>query len=288
MSATTTPPARTDVPEPTVPRRGLAAALIDAWVILGRNLKRTQRQPQVAVFVFVQPVMFILLFRYVFGGSIPTPGVEYVQYLMPGIIVQSVVFSSVGTAIGIAEDLKAGMLDRFRSLPMSRPAVLAGRVLADTTVSVLTLVVMLVVAYLVGFRISTGPLEALAALGLLVVFTASFSWIAAWIGLTLREPEAVQGAGFVWLFPFAFASSIFVLPATMPGWLQTFAEHNPISRIANVSRSLTIGGYPCGSSLEEVTFCTGVADDALWTVGWAVLILVVFIPLSARGWQRLD
>ena len=278
----------TEVPRPTVPRTGLTGGLVDAWVILGRNLRRYQRQPQIAVFVFVQPVMFILLFRYVFGGSIPTPGVDYVQYLMPGIIVQSVTFSSVGTAIGIAEDLKSGMIDRFRSLPMSRSAVLGGRVLADTSVSVLTLVVMLVVAYLVGFRITTSPLEALGALGLLVTFTAAFSWIAAWIGLTLKEPEAVQGAGFVWLFPLAFASSIFVLPATMPGWLQAFAEHNPISRVANAGRSLTIGGYPCGPSLEETTLCTGVAADALWALAWAAVIIAVFLPLSARGWRRLD
>jgi ABC transporter DrrB family efflux protein len=276
------------VPRPTIPRTGLTAALVDAWVMLGRNLRRYQRQPQIAVFVFVQPVMFILLFRYVFGGSIPTPGLDYVQYLMPGIIVQSVVFSCMGTAIGIAEDLKAGMIDRFRSLPMARSAVLSGRVLADTAVSVLTLSLMLLVAYLVGFRITTSPLEALAALGLLLAFTTAFAWIAAYLGLRLREPEAVQGAGFVWLFPVAFASSIFVLPATMPGWLQDFAEHNPISRVADAIRSLTIGGYPCGPSLAETTLCTGVAEDAGWTLAWAALIAVVFIPLSARSWQRLD
>jgi ABC transporter DrrB family efflux protein len=257
-------------------------------VMPGRNLQRTRRQPQIAVFVFVQPVMFILLFRYVFGGSIPTPGLDYVQYLMPGIIVQSVVFSSIGTAIGIAEDLKAGMIDRFRSLPMARSAVLGGRILADQVVTAMTLLLMLVVAYLVGFRITTSPLEALGALVLLLAFTTSFAWIAAWIGLTLREPEAVQGAGFVWIFPLAFASSIFVLPATMPGWLQGFAEHNPISRVADAARTLTTGGYPCGPSLDRVTLCTGVAEDALWALGWAALIAVVFLPLAARGWRRLS
>lgn len=273
---------------PTIPRRGPRSAAVDAVVMFGRNMRRYQRRPQIAVFVFVQPVMFVLLFRYVFGGSIPTPGVEYVQYLMPGIIVQSVTFSTVGTAIGIAEDLKAGIMDRFRSLPMARAAVLGGRVLADTLVSVASLLVMLVVAYLVGFRITTSPLEAVAALALIVVFTAAFAWIAAWIGLTLREPEAVQGAGFVWLFPLAFASSVFVLPATMPDWLRVFATHNPLSRLADAVRALTIGGYPCGDSLETIAFCTDAAGNSLWTVGWALAILVVFLPLSARGFRHLD
>lgn len=273
---------------PTIPRRGPRGALVDAVVMFGRNLRRYQRQPQIAVFVFVQPVMFVLLFRYVFGGSIPTPGVEYVQYLMPGIIVQSVTFSTVGTAIGIAEDLKAGIMDRFRSLPMARSAVLAGRVLADTLVSVVSLLVMLAVAYLVGFRITTSPLEAVAALALIVVFTAAFAWIAAWIGLTLREPQAVQGAGFVWLFPLAFASSVFVLPAAMPDWLRVFAAHNPLSRLADAVRALTVGGYPCGDALEAITFCTDAAGNSLWTIGWALAILVVFLPLSARGFRHLD
>ena len=284
MSATTP----TAVPTPSVPRQGLLAAAVDAWVMFGRNLRRYQRQPQIAVFVFIQPIMFVLLFRYVFGGSIPTPGLDYVQYLMPGIIVQSVTFSTIGTAIGIAEDLKGGMIDRFRSLPMSRSAVLSGRILADVLVSVVSLVVMLAVAYLVGFRITTGPLEALGALFLIVAFSLAFAWIAAWIGLALKEPEAVQGAGFVWMFPLAFASSVFVLPATMPGWLQGFASHNPLSRLANAARSLTIGGYPCGPSLEQTTLCTGVADQALITLAWTAGIAAVFLPLAARMWKRLD
>ena len=278
----------TAVPTASVPRRGFVAAVIDAWVMFGRNLRRYQRQPQIAVFVLIQPIMFVLLFRYVFGGSIPTPGLDYVQYLMPGIIVQSVTFSTIGTAIGIAEDLKGGMLDRFRSLPMSRSAVLSGRILADVLVSVVSLIVMLAVAYLVGFRITTGPLQALGALLLIVAFSLAFAWIAAYIGLALKEPAAVQGAGFVWMFPLAFASSVFVLPATMPGWLQGFATHNPLSRLANAARSLTIGGYPCGPSLEQTTLCTGVADQALLVLAWTATIAVVFLPLAARMWKRLD
>ena len=290
MSATTVQPSPSGevVPTPTVPRHGLRGWWSDSVALLGRNLRRYQRQPQIAVFVLIQPVMFVLLFRYVFAGSIPTPGLDYVQYLMPGIIVQSVTFASVGTAIGIAEDLKAGMLDRFRSLPMARSAVLAGRVLSDVLVSLVTLSVMLMVAYLVGFRITTSPLEALAALGLLVAFVGSFAWIAAWIGLSLKEPEAVQSAGFVWLFPLAFASSLFVLPATMPGWLQGFAEWNPLSNVANAVRALTVGGYPCGSSLETIEMCTSATGEALTSLAWALGILLVFVPLAARGWRKLD
>ncbi len=275
-------------PTPTVPRTGPIGAWSDSVAMLARNLRRYQRQPQIAIFVLVQPVMFVLLFRYVFAGSIPTPGMDYVQYLMPGIIVQSVTFASVGTAIGIAEDLKAGALDRFRSLPMARSAVLAGRVMSDVLVSLVTLTTMVVVAYLVGFRITTSPWEALAAVGLLVAFVGSFAWIAAWIGLTLKEPEAVQSAGFVWLFPLAFASSLFVLPATMPSWLQGFAEWNPLSNVANAVRTLTVGGYPCGSSLETIEMCTSVGGDAAVALAWAAGILLVFVPLSARGWKRLD
>jgi ABC transporter DrrB family efflux protein len=257
---------------------------------MGRNLRRYQRQPQIAVFVFIQPVMFVLLFRYVFGGSIRIPGldVEYVQYLMPGIIVQSVTFSTVGTSIGIGEDLKAGIIDRFRSLPMAHSSVLAGRVLSDTFLTVLTVIVMVAVGYLVGFRITTDLLQALVAFVVMLAFGFSFSWIAAFIGLALKEPEAVQSGGFLWMFPVAFASGVFVVPATLPGWLQDFAAHNPLTRVADAVRALTIGVYPCGSSMETVTACTGIQENLLWALAWAVGIFLVFLPLSIRGWKRLN
>ena len=286
MSETTS----SGVPAVRIPRRGLRGALHDARVIMWRNLLRYLRQPQIAIFVFIQPVMFVLLFRYVFGGSIAIPGldVEYVQYLIPGIIVQSITFSSVGTSIGIAEDLKAGIIDRFRSLPMAHGSVLAGRVLADTLVTFLTLVVMAAVGYLVGFRVTTSVIEALGAVVLIMAFGFSFSWIAAWIGLTLREPEAVQGAGFVWLFPVAFASSVFVVPATLPSWLRGFATQNPLSRVSDATRALTIGGYPCGDTLQTIRTCTGVQDNLVLGLVWAAAIVAVFLPLSIRGWKRLD
>ncbi len=287
----TTTSARVEsIPTPSVPREGFRAAIHDAIVILGRNLRRYQRQPQIAVFVFIQPVMFVLLFRYVFGGSIRIPGldVDYVQYLMPGIIVQSVTFSTVGTSIGIAEDLKAGIIDRFRSLPMAHSGVLAGRVLSDTLVTVLTVAVMVIVGYLVGFRITTSPLEAVVAFIVMMAFGFSFSWVAAFIGLALKEPEAVQSGGFMWMFPLAFASGVFVVPATLPGWLQDFAAHNPLTRVADAVRALTIGAYPCGDTVDTVTACTGVQDNLLWALAWAVVITLVFLPLSVRGWKRLD
>ena len=279
-----------EVPTPTIPREGFRAAVHDAVVMMKRNLRRYQRQPQIAVFVFIQPVMFVLLFRYVFGNSIQIPGldVDYVQYLMPGIIVQSATFSSVGTSIGIAEDLKAGIIDRFRSLPMAHSSVLAGRVLSDTFVTVLTVLVMVAVGYLVGFRITTSPVQALAAFGLVIAFMFAFSWIAAWIGLALKEPEAVQSAGFVWLFPVAFASSVFIVPATLPSWLIPFATQNPLTRVSDAVRSLTIGAYPCGDSLQSVTACTGIQANLLWGLAWAAGIFLVFLPLSIRWWRRLD
>lgn len=275
-------------PVPTVPRHGVRAWVHDTLVMTERNLRRLKRIPQIVVFVFIQPIMFVLLFRYVFGGSIQVPGLDYVQYLMPGIIVQSVTFSTIGTAIGIAEDLKAGIIDRFRSLRMAHSAVLAGRVVADTLVSIATLLVMLGVGYLVGFRITTSLGEALLAFIVIVGFTLSFAWIAATIGLALREPEAVQGAGFVWLFPVAFASSVFVVPATLPSWLVGFATQNPLSRVSDAVRSLTIGGYPCGSSIETIEFCTGATTNVVWSLVWTAGILLVFLPIVGRLWARLD
>ncbi len=271
-----------------MPRHGPRAWVHDTLVMAGRNLRRLQRIPQIVVFVFIQPIMFVLLFRYVFGGSIQIPGLDYVQYLMPGIIVQSVTFSTIGTAIGIAEDLKSGIIDRFRSLPMAHGAVLAGRVVSDTLVSIATLFVMLAVGYLVGFRITTSLGESLVAFLVIVAFTFSFAWIAATIGLALKEPEAVQGAGFVWLFPVAFASSVFVVPATLPSWLQGFAAQNPLTRVSDAVRALTIGGYPCGSDVASLTFCTDATSNVLWSLAWSAGILAVFLPLTGRLWNRLD
>lgn len=275
---------------PTAPAGGgIRQAIGDGLIVTWRNLKRVPRIPELAILAIIQSIMFVLLFSFVFGGAIPLPGGgSYREFLMPGIFAQTVVFASVTTAIGMTDDLSKGLIDRFRSLPMAHSGVLAGRVLSDTLVTVLTVAVMVIVGYLVGFRITTSPLEAVVAFIVMMAFGFSFSWVAAFIGLALKEPEAVQSGGFMWMFPLAFASGVFVVPATLPGWLQDFAAHNPLTRVADAVRALTIGAYPCGDTVDTVTACTGVQDNLLWALAWAVVITLVFLPLSVRGWKRLD
>lgn len=274
----------------------------DTPIIVQRNLRRTLRQPQIAVFVLIQPIMFVLLFRYVFGSAIPIPGFEYVQYLMPGIIAQTLVFGSASTAIAITEDLKAGISDRFRALPMSGAAVTTGQVGSSLVVNLVSVFVMLAVGYLVGFRITTNVGEALLALALLLALTVAFSFISATIGLAVREPEAAQSAGFIWLFPLTFVSSVFVPTSGMPTVLKFFAEKiNPITHAANASRALTIDGYLC-PGLDQAAFasamapggdlsgivCSDPTSPALWTLLWVAGLVAVFLPLSMRLWGRLE
>lgn len=195
-----------------------------------RSLTHTVRSPELLIFATIQPVMFVLLFRYVFGGAIAVRGTSYVNYLMAGIFVQSVSFGAMTTGVGLATDLTQGLVDRFRSLPMSRSAVLTGRTLGDLGRNMFTVLVMLGVGLLVGFRPHGSPLRWLGAAGLLLLISFSLSWISATIGLLVRNVEAVQSAGFVWLFPLTFASSAFVPTSSMPGVLRAFAEHQPITR----------------------------------------------------------
>src|SRR5207248_10615082 len=205
-------------------------AVTDALAITRRNLLKYVRVPTLLVFSTIQPVMFVVLFRYVFGGAIKLPpGLSYVDYLMPGIFVQTVVFGSTQTGVGLAEDLAGGMIDRFRSLPMARSAVLAGRTLSDTVRNVFVVLLMTGVGLLIGFRFHGGFVPSVAGLGLTVLFGFAFSWISALIGMSVRDPEAAQAAGFIWVFPLIFASSAFVPVQTMPSWLQTFARNNPIT-----------------------------------------------------------
>lgn len=278
MSATTTGQAAAEV------ARAHAGTLWrDTPIVAKRNLRRVLRQPQIAIFVLIQPIMFVLLFRYVFGGAIPIPGMDYVQYLMPGIVAQTLVFGSAGTAIGVTEDLKSGIVDRFRALPMSGAAVMAGRVLADLAVNTVSMVVMIAVGYAVGFRITTSVGESLLAVVLLLGFSFAFSWISAVIGLAVKEPEAAQSAGFVWLFPLTFISSVFVPTAGMPGPLRWFAEQvNPVSHVSNAARALSVDVYLCGEQL-----CNDPTGPLLWSVAWIVGIVAVFLPLAARLWTRL-
>lgn len=250
----------------------LSAMFTDAIVVARRNLIRIARTPQLLVFATIQPVMFILLFRYVFGGEIHIPGIRYVDYLVPGIIVQTVVFGSTSTAVGLAEDMSRGIVDRFRSLPMARSAVLAGRTIADLIRNVFVVLLMVVVGSAVGFRFHNGFLPGLAAIGLALLLGYSLSWVFALVGLSVPDPETAQLAGFLPIFPLVFASSVFTSTARMPGWLQAFAKVQPITRAANSVRALTQGGP--------------VATDVIWTLIWIVAILAVFAPLAVRRYRR--
>lgn len=248
--------------------------IADALVMTRRNLLKYVRVPTLLMFSTIQPVMFVLLFNYVFGGAIgaATPGVEYLDFLMPGIFVQVSVFGSTNTGVGLAEDMSKGLVDRFRSLPMARSAVLAGRTTGDLVRNTFVVVLMTVVGMLIGFRFHAGLLKAVAALLLAAVFGLAFSWISATIGLAVKDVESAQAAGFVWVFPLVFASSAFVPVETMPGWLQVFADVNPITVTVDSIRALVLGG-------------------PIWTHLWKALawiggILAVFIPLAVDRYRR--
>ncbi len=250
-------------------------AVSDALVLTRRNLLRYLRIPTLLVFSTIQPIMFVLLFVYVFGGAVKGAlphGVKYVDFLMPGIFVQTVVFGSTQTGVGLAEDLSKGMIERFRSLPMARSAVLAGRTLGDSTRNTGVVLLMTAVGTLVGFRFHAGFLRAVLALVLVVLFGFAFSWISATIGLAVHDVESAQTAGFIWVFPLVFASTVFVPLYTLPGWLQAIARVNPISNAANALRALTLG--------------TPAGRPVLYTLAWIVGILAVFAPLATRRYRR--
>jgi len=214
----------------------------DTLVIARRHLIALSRQPQILVFVVVQPIMFVLLFRFVFGGGMRTqPGFTYVDYLMPGIITQTVAFGATNTAVAMADDLQKGIIDRFRTLPMSRSAVIGGRVAADIARLMVTISIMVIVGVSIGWRPERNPLRLLGALLFALGFGQSMSWLSALVGLTTKSVEAAQAAAFVGIFPLTFASSVFVPVQFMPGWLQAFARANPITLVASTIRSLTHG-----------------------------------------------
>jgi ABC-2 type transport system permease protein/oleandomycin transport system permease protein len=256
--------------------RELRADFTDAWVVSGRNLRHFVRQPDLLVFSTIQPIMFVLLFTYVFGGAIShslPPGVSYIDYLLPGILVQSVTFRASMTAVGLSDDLKLGVIDRFRSMPMARSAVLIGRTAADLVRNVLIIVLMIIVGYIVGFRFQAGVAQALGCIALVSAFGLALSWIFAFVALTVRGAEAAQSAGFVILFPLVFASSVFVPVSTLPSWLQVIAKISPVTLTANAARSFAlVPGTP--SSLGGA-------------VAWIAGLLAVFIPLSVWRYRRM-
>jgi ABC transporter DrrB family efflux protein len=264
-------------------RGGMAQSVHDSIVIARRNLIRMKRIPEIVIFGLIQPVMFVLLFSYVFGGSINVDGSTdpkaFREFLMAGIFTQTVTFATAGSSAGIAEDMSKGLIDRFRSLPMARGAVLTGRTIADLVQSALTMVVLIVVAVLVGWRIHEGLPKALGAFGLMLLLGYAFTWIGALIGLSVRSPEAATSAGLIWLFPLTFVSNAFVPTAGMPTWLQHIADWNPFS--ATVQAGRVLFGNP------------GVSESNAWPMQhpvwasllWSLVIIAVFRTLAVRKYR---
>jgi ABC transporter DrrB family efflux protein len=251
----------------------LGYAISDTVVLAKRNLLRIPRAPDLLLSFTVQPIIFVLLFVYVFGGAIATPGFEdYTDFLMPGIVAQTMSFGGFVTALALSEDLKKGLIDRFRSLPMSRSAVLAGRTLADVATNVISLMIMVGVGLAVGFRFHSSPLEVVAGIGLMLLFGYAFSWIFAYCGLVASSGESAQAIGFIVIFPITFISSAFVPVDSMPSWLEPIAENNPFTTVVDAMRALWVDA-PAG-------------NDIWGAVLWSVGLIAVFAPLSVARYRR--
>jgi ABC transporter DrrB family efflux protein len=251
----------------------LAYTISDTVVLAKRNLLRIPRAPDLLLSFTVQPIMFVLLFVYVFGGAIATPGFEdYTDFLMPGIVAQTMSFGGFVTALALSEDLRKGLIDRFRSLPMSRSAVLAGRTLADVATNVISLIIMVGVGLAVGFRFHSNPIEVVAGVGLMLLFGYAFSWIFAYCGLVASSGESAQAIGFIVIFPITFISSAFVPVDSMPSWLQPIAENNPFTTVVDAMRALWVDA-PAG-------------NDVWGAVLWSVGLIAVFAPLSVARYRR--
>ncbi|MDY7103594.1 MAG: ABC transporter permease [Actinomycetota bacterium] len=248
-------------------------AVADSLAVAWRNVTAMRRVPEVVVFSTIQPVIFVIMFRYVFGGAIQVPGVPYVDFLMPGIFIQTVTFGAVNTAVGLGEDLHQGLIERFRSLPMARSAVLAGRTLADLARNVLVVTIMVTVGFLVGFRVHTNAAAFAAAIALVLLFSFAMSWVFAVVGLSAPNAEAAQASSFPIMALLVFASSAFVPTDTMPGWLQAYADHQPVSITVNAVRALVLGGPT--------------ASYVLQAIAWAVGIIAVFAPLAIARYRRV-
>ena len=253
-------------------RSKLAWAAADSLAVAKRNVIGMTRRPQVLAFATIQPVLFVLLFRYVFGSSIHIPGVSYVNYLMAGIFVQTVMFGAQSTAVGMAEDLHNGLIERFRSLVMARSAVLAGRVLADGLLNLFGIVLMLGVGYLVGFRLHTSLAALVAAIGVLLFFGFAISWVNVLLGLTVKSAEAAAAASLPLTVLLAFPSSAFLLTNALPGPLRAYAGHQPLTATVNTVRPLLLGGPTAGHAVAAIIWCAG--------------IIAVFAPLSVLRYRR--
>ncbi|MGH9027945.1 MAG: ABC transporter permease [Acidimicrobiia bacterium] len=255
------------------PKRGPWIAAHDAFAVTNRNLIALRRVPQLLVFSTIQPVIFVLLFRYALGGAIQVPGVPYVDYLMPGIFAQTVVFGAMGTAVGLATDLQTGIIERFRSLPMARSAVLVGRTTADLARDAFVVVLMVVVGFAVGFNYYTNLAAFLASLLLVLLFGYVMAWIFAVVGLAVGDPEAAQAAAFPIMAPLVFASSAFVPISSMPGWLQDFANHQPLTATVNAARALVLGGPT--------------TEFVVRALAWDIGLLALAAPLAVWWYRRV-
>ncbi len=248
----------------------------DTLIITRRNLIRYIRLPRLLFFSSIQPVMFLLLFNYVFGGALGgtthVPGGKYIDYLLPGILVQMVMFGGVQTGIGLADDIGKGIIDRFRSLPMSRLAVVAGRTFADAVRNLMVVIIMVAVGYLIGFRFNAGFGNAIGMIAVAVLFGYALSWAFAWVGMAVHDPETAQLASFVLIFPLTFASAAFIPVQTMPSWLQVFVRNQPVTFVANSARHLALG-VPDGGATWKILI-------------WCFILLLIFIPLSIRLYKR--
>ncbi|MEY9854615.1 ABC transporter DrrB family efflux protein [Catenulispora sp. GAS73] len=251
------------------PRRGPGWWFSGVSEMARRNIRHILRSPELVAYALIQPVMFVLLFTYVFGGAMHVPGGNYKQFLLPGIFVQMVLFGSVfGTTVGVSTDLRSGIMDRFRSMPISRSAVLVGRTVSEILRNLVSVAVMIVVGLLIGFRLDDGLLPALGGLALLLFFGYAMSWLGVYVGMSTGSPNAAQSAGLTWLFPFTFLSSAFAPTGSMPGWLQAYADHSPMTTMVDSVRGLSDG--------------TPVGSEVLQTLAWSAGVTLLFGTLAVR------
>ncbi|CAN5337221.1 MAG: ABC transporter permease [Acidimicrobiia bacterium] len=270
-------------------------AVADSAVVAKKNLIKIKRVPEVLVWVLMSPIMFVLLFVYVFGSSIDIPGVPYREWLIAGIFAQTVVFGATFTGAGIADDMSKGIIDRFRSLPMSRSAVLAGRTASDVVYNVLSVGIMALTGLVVGWRVHTSPMEIVGGFLLLLLFSYAFSWVMAYIGLLVPSVEVINNASFMVIMPLTFISNAFVPLENLPGPLRTFAEWNPVSAVTQAVREL-FGNMPSaevisglqasGIDVASPSGAWSLQNPVLYTLIWIGIILAVFVPLSVRQYRR--
>jgi len=251
----------------------ISYTISDIIVMTRRDIMKYLRLPQLLVFNAVLNIVLLLLFNYVFGGAINTEGLKYIQYFLPGFLVQTVVFGSTQTSVGVAEDLSKGLIDRFRSLPMARSAFLIGRVLADSVRYIILIALMIIIGSIIGFRFDNGVGHILLGIALILLFGLALTWVGVFIGISVKDVETAQVAGFVWVFPVVFASSLYVPIDTMPSWLQLFANFNPVTSMIDTTRALLLG-TSISSSLWKILI-------------WDVAIITVFLTLALRRYRLL-